>query len=56
MESGGSYWKSLRTLYPLRMLNCMGKKRRRELSGPLLQSREASDRNYNPQFPPPTSC
>ena len=41
---------------PLARLKCVSEKRVRELAGRLLQSREASDRDYNPQpCPLPTS-
>ncbi len=40
---------------PLAKLKCLSEKRVRELAGRLRKSREASDRDYNPLCPPPTS-
>jgi hypothetical protein len=40
---------------PLAKLKCVSEKRVRELAGRLRKSREASDRDYNPLCPLPTS-
>jgi hypothetical protein len=52
-------WESLGRAYshriPLAKLKCLSEKRVRELAGRLRKSREASDRDYNPLCPPPTS-